>query len=252
MRKKLLVGNWKMNLTPNEEVNLARELSDNMQNSELNVEVVVAPSFSGLVEVAELLKDSKIEVAAQNCAHTDKGALTGEESVESLLETSVSYVILGHSERRTKLNESDALVAAKVRNATSKGLTAIVCVGETMEVREDDKSHEFITTQLHRSLHNVTEYDYLTIAYEPLWAISTNASAKPATSKDIEDIHELIRSVLKDKFGKNNGAKVRILYGGSVDKENISDIIGVRDVDGVLVGHASLDAEDFLSIGSKM
>jgi len=212
-------------------------------------EVIVCPSFVCLSEVSKLLKGSDIALGAQNMHYEDKGAYTGEVSPLFLKEIGVSYVILGHSERRHIFGEKDDLINNKVKSALKHGLNPILCVGETLEEREKDITFEIIKDQIYDGLAGLENENLakLVIAYEPVWAIGTG---KTATKEDANEVIGYIRKLLTEKFGDEVGSNTRILYGGSVKPDNIKELMMMEEIDGALVGGASLKAEDFSKIAN--
>ena len=246
MRKKIVAGNWKMNTTVQEGFELAKAVV--AKASEVNgVELVVAPPFTHLMSVSEALKSSKVELSAQNCADKDKGAYTGEVSVDMLKSAGCSYTILGHSERRQYYGETDAKLVEKVKLAISAGLKVILCVGENLEQREAGKHFDVVAEQTKNVLYNFTAEDMakVVIAYEPVWAIGTG---KTATNEQAQEIHAYIRKVLADKFGASVADQTPILYGGSCKPSNAKELFACPDIDGGLIGGAALKAEDFIQI----
>ena len=247
MRKKIVAGNWKMNTTPAEGLELVKNVI--AQSAEVCecVNFIVCPPFTHLSMVAEAAKGSRVAVGAQNCAAEAKGAYTGEVSAEMLASLGIEYVILGHSERRQYYGETSATLNAKMAQAYANGLTPIYCVGENLEEREADKHFEVVKAQLEEVVFNLTEEQFgkLVIAYEPVWAIGTG---KTATAEQAEEIHAYIRQVLTEKFGAA-AEETAILYGGSCKPSNAQEIFAKENVDGGLIGGAALKAEDFIGIG---
>ena len=246
MRTPIIAGNWKMNLT----LSQAIELVDGIQYGlpfPGEVDVVVAPPFLSLHRVAEHLKESYIGAAAQNLHFEDQGAFTGECSGKQIKDAGADYVIIGHSERRQYFGETDEMVNKKIKAALRNELVPIVCVGETLAERERNEVAAVIGRQLAVGLLDLTagEVSRLIIAYEPVWAIGTGKTAAPA---QVEEVHRLIRFSLSMKFGGQAGEAVRILYGGSVNPDNSKELLALPDVDGALVGGASLKAPDFIEI----
>jgi triosephosphate isomerase (TIM) len=243
MRIPLIAGNWKMNTTVTEAVNLVKELKTGL-NKPSPAEVLVCPPFISLTAVKETLAGSQIKIGAQNLFYAEKGAYTGEIS-PVMLSGLCHYVIIGHSERRTLFHETDEIVSQKVKAAIKNGLKPILCVGENLNQYEEDKTQEVVTRQINDSLKGVDSIDTLTVAYEPIWAIGTGRAATgPLANQTIK----LIRNLLARQYGQPAAEKVRILYGGSVTAGNIAEFIGQTDIDGGLVGGASLKASEFLSI----
>lgn len=245
MRKKLIAGNWKMNMLLSDGTFLAKEVSEKVAQHLDELEVVIFPPISILAKVAE--QKLKIGVGAQDLAETDKdfGAFTGDVSACMLKDIGAEYTLVGHSERRALHNETDESVNKKVMNAHKVGLKAVVCVGETLKERETGKALDVVGFQIVNGLPDTTNAENTVIAYEPVWAIGTG---KVPTLQEIEEVHAYIRKTLKEKFGANVSDKMRILYGGSVKPSNAQDILSLEDVDGALVGGASLKADDFFNI----
>lgn len=248
MRKKLIAGNWKMNktsATTNELLNdIIKGLSDGLL---LNVDVVVCPPFTSLEMAKELLQNKKIGLGAQNIHQKDEGAYTGEVSAPMLKSLNCTYVILGHSERRQYFGETNHLVNAKVKNALKNELKPILCVGETLEEREKNIHKKIVDEQVTLCLKDLSKYDMknVVIAYEPVWAIGTG---KTATPEQANEMHVLIREALENLFGKETAENTRILYGGSMNDKNSAELLAKPDIDGGLIGGASLKAESFIRI----
>ncbi|MEN6469723.1 MAG: triose-phosphate isomerase [Smithella sp.] len=249
MRKWMVAGNWKMHNTISESVHLAQAIKDGTSGLK-NGEVVVAPPFTALQSVGEVIKGSAVSLAAQDMYFENKGAFTGEVSPLMLKDAGCTYVIVGHSERRKYFNESDEQVNLKVKKALASGLKPIVCVGETDGERNKGVTESVVHRQVSKALDGVgiEQINHLVIAYEPVWAIGTG---KVATSEQAEDVHNFIRRLLVEIYGCV-AADTRILYGGSVTAENIADLIAMEDIDGALVGGASLKPDGFLGIIHKM
>ena len=247
MRKWIVAGNWKMNNTIDESVALARAVKEGTDGLK-NGEVVVAPPFTALQSVREILTGSAVALAAQNMYFEEKGAYTGEVSPLMLKDAGCTYVIIGHSERRKYFNESDETINLKVKKALATGLKPIVCVGETDGERNKGITEAVVNRQVRGALEGIDKPDNIVIAYEPVWAIGTGIVA---TSAQAEDVHDFIRRLLIEIYGCA-AADVRILYGGSVTKDNIAELIAMEDIDGALVGGASLKADGFLGIISRM
>ncbi|MDQ3800513.1 MAG: triose-phosphate isomerase [Acidobacteriota bacterium] len=247
MRKPVIAGNWKMYKLLGEAVETALALKPLVANAN-HCEVVVAPVFVHLKTLADRLEGSNIRVAAQNCAPEQKqSANTGEVSAEMLKDVGCSHVIIGHSERRQFYGETDESVNKKTRAALAANLTAIVCVGETLRERESEKLFEVVERQLREGLAGLTTADMerIIIAYEPVWAIGTG---KTATPEQAQEMHGFIRRILTETHSAETADNTRILYGGSVKPDNIKVLMGQADVDGALVGGASLEAESFARI----
>lgn len=245
MRKTFIAGNWKMNKTATEGAVLAKELKEALKDADTRV--LVAPPFITIPAVAEVLKGSNILVGAQNMSDNVSGAFTGEVSCEMLLDEGVSVVILGHSERRALYGETDEFINKKVLLALEKGLEVILCVGETLEEREDGKVESVVGTQLTGGLKNVSK-DFIskvTIAYEPVWAIGTG---KTATPEDADAVHSFIRKEVENLYDSSVADAMIIQYGGSVKPSNVKELMGMPNIDGALVGGASLTADSFVPL----
>jgi triosephosphate isomerase len=245
-RKLIIAGNWKMNKTVAEGVSLVEDLKLTLKDVK-EIDIVVCPPFTALSEVSKSILDSNIRLGAQNMSEHGYGAHTGETAVGMLKEFSTRYVVLGHSERRANQNESDALVSLKAIAAHAAALRPIICIGETLEHRESGREQEVVGTQLKGSLEGLTEEQVqeTVLAYEPVWAIGTG---KTATSAQAQEIHAFIRSELKNAYGAAIANTVRIQYGGSVKPANARELMSQPDVDGALVGGASLEARSFSDI----
>ena len=245
MRSYFIAGNWKMHKTVKESVALASELKAKLAGC--NEKVMIAPAFTALSEVAKVLEGSNILLGAQNMGPEEQGAHTGEVSVLMLKDVGVKVVILGHSERRHNYLESDALINKKVLLALAHGLEVVLCVGETLEERESGKLETVLATQLREGLAGVSapSLDKVTIAYEPVWAIGTG---KTATPEDADAVHAYCRKVLAALYGDEKAKKTLIQYGGSVKAENAAALMSKPNIDGALVGGASLKAESFVPI----
>ena len=243
-RKKIVAGNWKMNMTIDESNDLINELKEVSEN---NIEIKIAPSFTNLYHAISLLKNSAIEVVAQNVHSEKRGAYTGEISTEMLKSIGVNTVIIGHSERRKYFNETDTILSKKVKAALENSLNIIFCIGEELSERESGNHFEIIKNQLTNALIdlNNNEIKNIVIAYEPVWAIGTGMTAN---SQQIQEMHEFIRELINKKFGNEIADNIRILYGGSVKPNNAKEIFSLNDVDGGLIGGASLNFSDFHSI----
>jgi triosephosphate isomerase (TIM) len=247
MRKWIVAGNWKMHNTIAESVALARAIKEGFSGS-ANGEVVVAPPFTALSAVGDALKGSAVRLAAQNMYSEDKGAFTGEISPVMLKDAGCACVIIGHSERRKFFSETDDGVNAKVKKALAAGLKPIVCVGETDEERVQGVTQSVVGRQVRGALAGVEKLDDVVIAYEPVWAIGTG---KVATSAQAEEVHAFVRGLIRELFGAA-AEELRILYGGSVTKDNVAELAAMEDIDGALVGGASLKPDGFLGIIAKM
>jgi len=235
-----------MHMTLAEAATAARRLSKLLGDARL-VEIVIAPSYTTLQTVGEALKGTGILLAAQNVHWDDEGAYTGEVSAIQIKDAGCRFVIIGHSERRTLFGETDESVNRKVIAALRQGLSVVLCVGETLEQRRMGQTAAVVMTQLEKGLANVTQgpFDRLAIAYEPIWAIGTG---QVATTAQVSEVHALIRQHLPKILGPDSAESIRVLYGGSVTPQNIGDLAGIKDLDGVLVGGASLKADGFAAI----
>ncbi len=247
MRKWIVAGNWKMHNTVAESVALANAIKEGVLGLKSG-EVVVAPPFTALAAVAGALGGSPVAMSAQNMHEEDKGAFTGEVSASMLEDVGCRYVILGHSERRKYFGETDEGVNRKIKKALAAGLKPIVCVGETDEERAHGVTRSVVEKQIRGALLSVEQIDDVVIAYEPVWAIGTG---KVATSAQAEEVHAFIRGLIGQLYG-SIAESIRILYGGSVTKDNIAELAAMGNIDGALVGGASLKADGFLGIISKM
>ena len=247
MRKNIVAGNWKMNKTLQEGIALAKELNEVLANERPNCDVIICTPFIHLASVTPLVDSAKIGVGAENCADKESGAYTGEVSAAMVASTGAKYVILGHSERRAYYHETPEILKEKVCLALANGLTPIFCVGEVLEEREAGKQNEVVYGQLAGSLFDLSaeEFSRLIIAYEPVWAIGTG---KTATAAQAQEIHAYIRSVIAEKYGKDVADNTSILYGGSCKASNARELFANPDVDGGLIGGASLKAADFKGI----
>ena len=249
-RRPLIAGNWKMNMTHLEAIGLTQKIVFSLTEKELDTaEVVVLPPFTALRSVQTLVTGDKLAVGygAQDLSAHDSGAYTGEISGAMLAKLKCTYVAIGHSERRQYHNEDDQLINAKIKAAFAAGLTPIFCVGEGLEIREAGNQVEHVLTQVDGGLEDLKteQIKQIVIAYEPVWAIGTG---KTATPDDAQEVCGAIRARLAEKYGSEVAEAVRIQYGGSVKAANIAQIMAQPDVDGALVGGASLDAEEFASI----
>lgn len=247
MRKKIVAGNWKMNLNLQEGVALAKELNEALTADKPNCDVVICTPFIHLASVAKELEGCVIGLGAENCADKEKGAYTGEVSAEMVKSTGAQYVILGHSERREYYKETPEVLKEKVLLALKNGLKVIFCIGETLEEREANKQNEVVKAELEGSVFNLSEADFrqIIIAYEPIWAIGTG---KTATAEQAEEIHAYIRSIVAEKYGQSVADDTSILYGGSCKASNAPELFAKPDIDGGLIGGASLKCADFKGI----
>ena len=240
MRNLAIVANWKMNTTPESGATLAEGILNALPDGGNNVDIIICPPFVALDRVGRTLEGSTVSLGAQNVHAESEGAFTGEVSA-TMLQGLVEFVIVGHSERRTLFGESDDFIGAKVVAAVNSGLTPILCVGESLEDRQAGRAVDVVKSQLLAGLHDVST---LLVAYEPVWAIGTGEAATPQIA---QDMMASIREALRSRFGEAADA-VRCLYGGSVSPDNVSDFVSQPDIDGALVGGASLSADSFASI----
>jgi len=247
MRKNIVAGNWKMNLNLQEGIALAKELNDVLTAEKPNCGVIICTPFIHLASIAPLLNNDVLELGAENCADKAKGAFTGEVSAEMVKSTGAQYVILGHSERRGYYNETPEILKEKVQLALANGLKVIFCIGESLEEREANKQNDVVKAELEGSVFNLNEEDFrkIVIAYEPIWAIGTG---KTATADQAEEIHAYIRSIIAEKYGQSVADDTTILYGGSCKPSNAPELFAKPDIDGGLIGGASLKAVDFKGI----
>jgi triosephosphate isomerase len=245
MREYFIAGNWKMFKTPSEGAKYAAELVKTLKD--IKVKVMIAPNFASLDAVGKAIKGSAILLGAQNMASAEDGAHTGEVSPLMLKDLGVDVVILGHSERRSLYGETDDLINEKVKLALKHGFEVILCVGETLEEREAGRVEDVVNRQLLQGLTEVsaTQIDKIVIAYEPVWAIGTG---KTATPEDADAVHKVIRKTLSENYNKEVADRIVIQYGGSVKPGNVKELMGMPNIDGALVGGASLKIEDFTAI----
>ncbi len=247
MRKNIVAGNWKMNNSLQEGLALATELEKALNGKTIHCDVVIGTPFIHLAPVAAAIDTKKIGVSAQNCADKASGAYTGEVSAAMVASTGAKYVILGHSERRAYYGETDAILKEKVLLALANGLTPIFCVGEVLDEREASRHFDVVKSQIENGLFHLpaTEFAKIVIAYEPVWAIGTG---KTATSDQAQEMHAFIRKTLTDKYGAAVADDTSILYGGSCNAGNAKELFANPDVDGGLIGGASLGVDKFLPI----
>lgn len=253
-RKPIFAANWKMNKGASETEDFVKSFLSKLQGQDFPCEIVIAPPFVSLPKLADMLHNANavqnahaIQIAAQNCSQFDNGAYTGETSVLMLREFYVHYVIIGHSERRSIYGETDAVINAKIKKAREANLKPIFCIGETLAEREGGMLETVLRTQVTDGLKDISEKDLLetVIAYEPVWAIGTGVTA---TSEQAQDAHAFVRSVLKDLYGAEAAARIRIQYGGSVKPNNAAELMACPDIDGALIGGASLEPQSFMEI----
>lgn len=245
-RTPLIAGNWKMYKTGQQAVETARELVQ-LCSDVRDVEVMIAPSFLSLPLVTAAVEGSNVKIGAQNLYFEDQGAFTGEVSAGMIKAAGAQYVLIGHSERRLYFGETDSLVCKKIKSAIKSGLKPVLCIGETGIQREEGKTFSILDKQVSDGVKGfgLDELAPLVLAYEPVWAIGTG---KTAGVDQVRQVHEYLRSLLEKLFSKDFSNQTRILYGGSVNPENAKDLMGIEDVDGALVGGASLEADKFINI----
>ena len=249
MRTPLVIGNWKMQGTLGEARPLATGVRDGLRRSR-GVEVVLCPPFTALAAVGEILKDSPLRLGAQNCHHEAAGAHTGEISLPMLVEIGCRYVLVGHSERRKELGETDEVINRKMRAALTHGLKPVLCVGETGQERRQGLTFTTVEGQLRAGLAGIPAESIVTsvLAYEPVWAIGTGVNATPTQA---EEVHGYLRGLLSELTSKETSLQIPIVYGGSVKPENAEALMAEPEIDGALVGGASLNAQHFIAIVKK-
>lgn len=246
MIKPVIAGNWKMNKKVNESVELVKNLKSLVENIN-QVDIIVCPPFTSLYPVSEIIKGTNIQLGGQNCYLKESGAYTGEISPQMLLDIGCQWTIIGHSERRQYFNETDSLLNQKLKYVVETGLKIMFCVGETLDEREGNQTESVLRRQIIEGLRDLTaeQLKNIVIAYEPVWAIGTG---KNATKEQAQEAHAFIRSLIEREFGKSTAENIPIQYGGSVKPENAKDLISQPDVNGFLVGGASLKADSFAQI----
>jgi triosephosphate isomerase len=247
MRKNIVAGNWKMNTTLPEGLALANGLNEALKGKKTNCDVVIGTPFTHLASIVSAIDTNRIAVAAENCADKEKGAYTGEVSAAMIASTGATYVILGHSERRAYYHETAEILKEKVKLALTNNLTPIFCIGEVLEERDAGKHFDVVDKQIEQSLFDLSVSDFgkLVIAYEPVWAIGTG---KTATAAQAQEIHAHIRRTIAQKYGEAVANETSILYGGSCNADNAKELFANPDVDGGLIGGASLGVEKFMPI----
>ncbi len=246
-RRPIFAANWKMNKGPSDTAAFVKSFLSKLTGRQTS-DIVIAASFISLPTLSESLNDARgVEMAAQNCSQYDDGAYTGEISVKMLREILVRHVIVGHSERRSLFGETNAVINAKLKKAREAGLKLIFCIGETLEERNAGKLESILRSQITEGLENITVSDMedTVVAYEPVWAIGTGVTA---TAQQAQDAHEFVRSVITELYGPEVAGKLRIQYGGSVKPANAAELMACPDIDGALIGGASLDAQSFFDI----
>jgi triosephosphate isomerase len=246
MRRPLIAGNWKLHKTVAEALQMVTTLKKDLTDVK-DRDIVVAPAFTALASVAEALAGSPLALAAQNCYPQASGAFTGEVSPALLRDVGCRYVIVGHSERRSLFGESDDFIRQKVKAVLDEGLLAILCIGETLEERNENRTFEILEGQIDAGLKGINKAaaEGLTIAYEPVWAIGTGQTA---SDDQAEEAHRFIRDLLARRYDQDLADRIRILYGGSVKPDNVDGLMAMPNIDGALVGGASLKAADFIRI----
>jgi len=250
MRQKIVAGNWKMHKNAEETEDLLNELIDKLPH-DTHAKIIVAPTFTNLASAAAHLEFTAIEVAAQNMSQYESGAYTGEISADMLKSIGVDNVIIGHSERRAYFNETDFILAEKVTTALKHNMIVIFCFGEELKDRQDNQHFNVVENQLRDGLFHIENKDWeqIVLAYEPVWAIGTGETATP---EQAQEMHKFIREVVEKRYGSSIATEVSILYGGSVKPENAKEIFSKPDVDGGLIGGASLKAADFAAIANSI
>lgn len=249
-RKKLIAGNWKMNCLLADATSLAKDVAKDVNDLNTNqLEFLVCPTFTALTEVKKTLGSANVALGAQDCHFNTKGAHTGDISPEMLKDLGCSYVLLGHSERRADHEESNELISKKSVAAYEAGLKAVICIGETEAQRDAGKTIDVCRNQILGSVPANATAENTVVAYEPVWAIGTG---KTPTAEDVQKVHFELRKIIAEKLGQNVADSMRILYGGSVKPSNAKEFLSLADVDGALIGGASLKSEDFVGIATKV
>lgn len=245
-RVPLIAGNWKMFKTGSEAADTAKQLANLVSDVE-DIDIMIAPPFTALAAVSEIIRDTRIDLGAQNLFWEKEGAFTGEISAPMLIAAGCQYVIIGHSERRQYFGETDETVNRRIKTASTAGLIPILCVGETETQRDDQKTFSVLDKQVTKGLEGLIldEHHSLVIAYEPVWAIGTGKTASP---DQVQEVHAFLRDLLEKQFGNMHANATRILYGGSVKPDNASELMALPDIDGALVGGASLKPDSFARI----
>jgi triosephosphate isomerase (TIM) len=249
MRKKIVAGNWKMNTMPSEGNELAKSINEFVLSNKLNddVKVILGVPFTHIDKISTIMSHEKLSLSAQNCCMYSSGAYTGEISAKMIKSLNCNYVIIGHSERRQYFGETDEVVAAKLEQCYENDLIPILCCGEKLEEREEENHFNIVKFQLVNALAKIDSQKMTNtvIAYEPVWAIGTGRTASP---QQAQEMHEFIRSTIKELYGESISKNISILYGGSVNAANASELFSCEDIDGGLVGGASLKADEFIKI----
>lgn len=246
MKKNMIAGNWKMNMLRHEAKELTQNIISGVANVKHDLDILLAPPFTALDVVGGLIEGTKISLSAQNVFWEDRGAFTGEISPAMLIDAGCEWAIIGHSERRGILGETDSVVRKKIKASLDDGLKVIVCVGETLEEREEGKTIKIVQSQVESALSDLELDDYskFVLAYEPIWAIGTG---KNATPEEAEQVHSAIREITGSIFGQDSEL-IRIIYGGSVKVDNIKELLEMENIDGALIGGAGLNADSFVKI----
>ena len=247
-RKTLIAGNWKMNCLTADGTTLAKDIASKVKENKFDCEFLVCPPFTLLSTVKKCLRGAKVALGAQDVHFADKGAHTGDISPYMLTDLGCKYVIIGHSERRVDHLESNELIAKKAIAAHNAGLITVICIGETLEERENGRTIQVCQNEIFGSVPDDSTAKNTVIAYEPIWAIGTG---KTPTAADVEEVHANVRKALAKKLGRSVAEKIRILYGGSVKPSNAKEFLALPDVDGALIGGASLKATDFIEIAKN-
>ncbi len=249
MRKPIVAGNWKMNKTLSEAIDLVDKIKNGSKEVD-NVDIIVSPPFVSIKSVVDGLKGSNVQVAAQNCHWEESGAYTGEISVSMIKSTGAEFVIVGHSERRKYFSETDEVVNKKAKLVLASGMTPIICIGETLEERESDKTFEVVERQVKGAFSGMEEEkaEQVILAYEPVWAIGTG---KTATPDQAQEVHSKIRALIEELYSGDIAQSKRILYGGSMKPDNCEELMKEPDIDGGLIGGASLKHDSFTDIIRK-
>ena len=249
MRKQIVAGNWKMNKTFSEGIDLINQIKQK-ENTVKEAILIIAPPFILTTEAAKMLKDTNVGIAAQNCSNQTEGAYTGEVSAKMIKSTGTNFVILGHSERRAYYNETDELINEKIKVSLENNLMPIVCCGEVLEERENNQHFEVVAKQIKGMFDGISGQDFknIIIAYEPVWAIGTGKTASP---EQAQEMHQFIRETIKNSYGSEIANNLSILYGGSCKPSNAKELFANPDVDGGLIGGASLNADDFIAIANS-
>jgi triosephosphate isomerase len=247
MRRKVIAGNWKMHKDLSESQNLISKLINVLGKEDVNCDIIICPPFTSLSEAADLVKNTKIKLGAQNMHFENKGAFTGEVSAAMLKSVGCEYVILGHSERRAIFNESDEIINRKIKKALDSGLKPIFCIGETLQQRDGGIMNDVIKWQVTEGLQHISkgEMEKVIIAYEPVWAIGTGVTATP---QQAQEVHVYVRQLINNIFSEDTAQELIIQYGGSVKPDNARELLSQSDIDGALVGGACLEADSFLKI----